>query len=76
MYKIFYIREFKKMKNKITILILALFILFTVAGVSASEVDDNVMVDDENIEIESISMENDLKTADDSQVLGQANDEM
>lgn len=64
------------MKNKITILILALFILFAIAGVSASEVDDNVMVDDENMEIESTSMENDLKTADDSQVLGQANDEM
>ena len=53
------------MKYKSIILILSIFILFSIASVSAGEVDDKVMMSDENAEIESTSIEKDLKTTDD-----------
>ncbi|WP_296800577.1 Ig-like domain-containing protein [uncultured Methanobrevibacter sp.] len=63
------------MKYKSIILILSIFILFSIASVSAGEVDDKVMMSDENPEIESTSIEKDLKTTDDNQVLSKTNDE-
>ena len=62
------------MKYKSIILILSIFILFSIASVSAGEVDDKVMMSDENPEIESTSIEKDLKTTDDNQVLSKTND--
>ena len=63
------------MRYKSMILILALFILFSIAGVSAGEVDEKVMMSDENLEMESTPIEKDLKTVDDSQVLSKTNDD-
>ena len=63
------------MKYKSIILILSIFILFSIASVSAGEVDDKVMMSDENAEIESTSIEKDLKTTDDNQVLSKTNDD-
>ncbi|MBE6503925.1 MAG: hypothetical protein E7Z76_06550 [Methanobrevibacter sp.] len=63
------------MKYKSIILILSIFILFSIAGVSAGEVDDKLMMSDENPEIESTSIEKDLKTTDDNKVLSKTNDE-
>ena len=63
------------MKYKSIILILSIFILFSIASVSAGEVDDKVMMSDENQEIESTSIEKDLKTTDDNQVLSKTNDD-
>jgi len=63
------------MKYKSIILILSIFILFSIASVSAGEVDDKIMMSDENPEIESTPIENDLKTTDDNQVLSKANDD-
>ena len=63
------------MKSKFIILILALCLIFTIATVSASEVDEKVMVSGDDIEIESTSIENDLKTIGDNQVLGKTNDD-
>ena len=63
------------MKYKSIILILSIFILFGIASVSAGEVDDKVMMSDENAEIESTSIEKDLKTTDDNQVLSKTNDD-
>ena len=62
------------MKYKRIILILSIFILFSIASVSASEVDEKAMMSDGNLEIESTSIEHDLKTTKDSQVLSKAND--
>ena len=56
-------------------MILSIFILFSIASVSAGEVDDKVMMSDENPEIESTSIEKDLKTTDDNQVLSKTNDD-
>ena len=63
------------MKYKSIILILSIFILFSIASVSAGEVDDKLMMSDENPEIESTSIEKDLKTTDDNKVLSKTNDE-
>ena len=63
------------MKYKSIILILSIFIIFSIASVSAGEVDDKVMMSDENPEIESTSIEKDLKTTDDNQVLSKTNDD-
>ena len=63
------------MKYKSIILILSIFILFSIASVSAGEVDDKVMMSDENAEIESTSIENDLKTTDDNQALSKTNND-
>ena len=63
------------MKYKSIILILSIFILFSIASVSAGEVDDKVMMSDENPEIESTSIEKDLKTTEDNQVLSKTNDD-
>ena len=57
------------MKYKSIILILSIFILISIASVSAGEVDEKVMMSDENPEIEATSIEKDLKTTDDNQVL-------
>ena len=56
-------------------MILSIFILISIASVSAGEVDDKVMMSDENAEIESTSIEKDLKTTDDNQVLSKTNDD-
>ena len=61
------------MKYKSIILILSIFILISIAGVSAGEVDDKVMMSDKNPEIESTSIEKDLKITD-NQVLSKTND--
>lgn len=63
------------MKYKSIILILSIFILFSIASVSAGEVDDKVMMSDENPEIESTSIEKDLKTTGNNQVLSKTNDD-
>ncbi len=62
------------MKYKSIILILSIFILFSIASVSAGEVDDKVMMSDKNPEIESTSIEKDLKITD-NQVLSKTNDD-
>jgi len=62
------------MKYKSIILILSIFILISIAGVSAGEVDDKVMMSDKNPEIESTSIEKDLKITD-NQVLSKTNDD-
>ena len=54
-------------------MILSIFILFSIASVSAGEVDDKVMMSDENPEIESTPIEKDLKTTENNQVLSKAN---
>jgi len=63
------------MKYKRIILIFSIFILFSIASVSAGEVDDKVMISDENTEIESTSIEKDLKTTEDNQLLSKTNDD-
>ena len=55
-------------------MILSIFILFSIASVSAGEVDDKVMMSDKNPEIESTSIEKDLKITD-NQVLSKTNDD-
>ena len=62
------------MKYKSIILILSIFIL-SIASVSAGEVDEKLTMSDENPEIESTSIENDLKTTDDNQALSKTNNE-
>ncbi len=63
------------MKYKSIILILSIFILISIASVSAGEVDDKLRMSDENPEIESTSIEKDLKTTEDNQVLSKTNDD-
>ena len=63
------------MKYKSIILILSIFILISIASVSAGEVDEKLTMSDENPEIESTSIENDLKTTDDNQALSKTNNE-
>ena len=64
------------MKYKSIILILSIFILISIASVSAGEVDEKLTMSDENPEIESTSIENDLKTTDDNQALSKTNNEI
>ena len=63
------------MKYKSIILILSIFILISIASVSAGEVDEKLTMSDENPEIESPSIENDLKTTDDNQALSKTNND-